>query len=58
MKHIKVDFHFIPDKTSKKEIEVRYISTKYQIVDFHKSLDKTIKCAFEVQVNHSTLTKI
>jgi len=32
-KHVEVDYHFVRDRVAKKEIEVRFISSRDQLVD-------------------------
>lgn len=38
-KHIEIDFHFVRDKVARKDLDVRFLSTKDQIADaFTKAL--------------------
>jgi len=32
-KHVEVDYHFVHDRVTKREIQVRFISSKDQLVD-------------------------
>lgn len=32
-KHIEIDFHFVREKVARKDLEVRYLSTRDQIAD-------------------------
>jgi hypothetical protein len=32
-KHVKVDYHFVRDRVAKKEIQIRFIPSKDQLVD-------------------------
>ncbi|XP_019186576.1 PREDICTED: uncharacterized protein LOC109181279 [Ipomoea nil] len=42
-KHVEIDYHFVRDKVSKKEIQVHFISTKDQLADiFTKALPSTL----------------
>jgi hypothetical protein len=39
MKHIEVDYHFVRECVSQKRLQIKFISSKYQLVDiFTKSL--------------------
>jgi hypothetical protein len=38
-KHIEIDFHFVRERVAKKQLQIRFISTKDQVVDgFTKAL--------------------
>jgi hypothetical protein len=39
MKHIEIDFHFVRERVARKQLEIRFISTKDQVADgFTKAL--------------------
>jgi histone deacetylase 1/2 len=46
-KHVEVDYHFVRDRVAKKEIQVRFISSKDQLADvLTKPLSSTLFAYF------------
>jgi histone deacetylase 1/2 len=44
-KHIEIDFHFVRERVMKKQLEIRFVPSKYQVADdFTKPLHV---CSFE-----------
>ena len=55
-KHVKVDYHFIHDRVAKKEIQVRFISSKDQLADvFTKPLPQVSFLFFQSKLRVESL---
>ena len=51
-KHIEIDFHFVRERVAKKQLDIRFISTKYQVADgFKKALPITSLHEFNRNLN-------
>ena len=56
-KHVDVDYHFVQDRVAEKEIQIRFITSKNQLVDvLTKPLTSLRLCLFMVQASCRQLT--
>jgi hypothetical protein len=54
MKHIEVDYHFVRDQVMKRLLDVRFISTRDQVIDeFTKALPQHRLLEFQGNLNLS-----